>query len=248
MTFDPRAAIRKSALEVLFNILKDHGHLFSQSFWANVFSCEIFPIFSFLFDKEAYKEGCCSPNSGPLHPDGGSIWDSETSVVAAECLIDLFVQFFDLLRPQLHGVVSILVCFIRSPGQGPSSAGVAGLMRLAADLRGKLSEDDWRDIFLCLKEAAGSSLPGFVKLLKNMDRVEVPIVTGPNDEMESSSGCGDGSQDDSLQTAGYIVSRMKVHIALQLLIIQVHFSLLHHTLMFQFLSKPSLKSFHVSCM
>ncbi|KAL7082955.1 hypothetical protein ACP275_14G132100 [Erythranthe tilingii] len=226
LTSDPRAAIRKSALEVLFNILKDHGHLFTQSFWANIFKCEIFPIFGFPLDsKEAYKEeGCFSPVSGPLHPDGGSIWDSESSVVAAECLIDLFVQFFDLVRAQLHQVVSILVGFIRSQGQGPSSAGVAALMRLAADLRGKLSEDDWRDIFLCLREAAGSSLPGFVKLLKTMDTIEIPDVTRPNDEIESSSGRGvikDGSEDDNLQTGAYIISRMKVHIALQLLIIQV---------------------------
>lgn len=227
MTSDPRAAIRKSALEVLFNILKDHGQLFSQPFWANVFNCAIFPIFSFTVDsKEAHKEDSCSLNSSPLHPDG-NIWDSETSVVAAECLIDLFVHFFELVRPQLHGVVSILAGFIKSPGQGPSSAGVAALMRLAADLGCKLSEEEWQDIFLCLKEAAESSLPGFVKLLKTMDSIEVPDVIRPNNEMESSTGHGvinDGPEDDNLQTVAYIVSRMKVHIAVQLLIIQVHLS------------------------
>ncbi|KAK6143318.1 hypothetical protein DH2020_023666 [Rehmannia glutinosa] len=223
LTSDPRAAIRKSSLEVLFNILKDHGHLFSQPFWANVFKCAIFPIFSFTFEAHM-GDDCCLPNSGPLHPDG-SIWDSETSVVAAECLIDLFVHFFDLVKPQLHGVLSILVRFIRSPGQGPSSAGVAALMRLTADLRGKLSEEEWRDIFLCLKEAAESSLPAFIKLLKTMDTIEVPDVTPPYNEMESSSDHGvinEGSEDDNLQTVAYIVSRMKVHIALQLLIIQTH--------------------------
>ncbi|KAK6120849.1 hypothetical protein DH2020_045405 [Rehmannia glutinosa] len=222
LTSDPRAAIRKSSLEVLFNILKDHGHLFSQPFWANVFKCAIFPIFSFTFEAHM-GDDCCLPNSGPLHPDG-SIWDSETSVVAAECLIDLFVHFFDLVKPQLHGVLSILVRFIRSPGQGPSSAGVAALMRLTADLRGKLSEEEWRDIFLCLKEAAESSLPAFIKLLKTMDTIEVPDVAPPYNEMESSSDHGvinEGSEDDNLQTVAYIVSRMKVHIALQLLIIQV---------------------------
>ncbi|KAL0386805.1 UNVERIFIED_CONTAM: Brefeldin A-inhibited guanine nucleotide-exchange protein 1 [Sesamum radiatum] len=162
LTWDPRSAIRKSALEVLFNILKDHGHLFPQPFWAYVFNCAIFPIFT-VDSKEARKEDSGSLNSGPMHPDG-SLWDSVTSVVAAECLIDLFIHFFDLIRAQLHGVVSILVEFVISPGQGPSSAGVAALMRLAADLRGKLLEDEWLDIFLCLKEAAGSNLSGFAKL------------------------------------------------------------------------------------
>ncbi|KAG8364462.1 hypothetical protein BUALT_Bualt19G0131300 [Buddleja alternifolia] len=225
LTWDPRSAIRKSALEVLFNILKDHGHLFPSPFWVNVFNCAIYPIFSFTFErKDAHKENdCFSLNSRPLHPDG-SIWDSGTSVVAAECLVDLFVNFFDMVRPQLHGVVSILAGFIRSPVQGPSSAGVAALMRLAADLQGNLLEEEWRDIFLCLKEAAGSSLPGFVKLLKTVDSIELPDVARPSNEMELSSGSeviNDGSDDDNLQTVAYIVSRMKGHIAVQLLISQV---------------------------
>ncbi|XP_057805875.1 brefeldin A-inhibited guanine nucleotide-exchange protein 1 [Salvia miltiorrhiza] len=215
LTSDPRAAIRKSALEVLFNILKDHGQLFTQPFWANVFNCAIFPIFRITVDIK---------DSVPLHPDG-NIWDSETSVVAAECLIDLFVHFFDLVRTQMHGVVSILVGFMKSPGQAPSSAGVAALMRLAADLGSKLSEDEWQDIFLCLKEAAESSLPGFVKLLKIMDNIEIPDVS-PDTEIELSTVHGvnnDGSEDDNekLQTMAYIVSRMKVHINIQLLVIQV---------------------------
>ncbi|GFP96991.1 brefeldin a-inhibited guanine nucleotide-exchange protein 1 [Phtheirospermum japonicum] len=226
LTSDPRAAIRKSSLEVLFNILKDHGHLFSQPFWANVFKCAIFPIFSFTVDnKEAYTgDNGCSLKIGSLHPPDESIWDSETSVVAAECLTDLFVHFFDSVRPQLHEVISILARFIRSPGRGPSSAGVAALMRLTADLRGKFFEEEWRDIFLCLEEAARSSLPAFMKLLKTIDSIEVPDVTPPNNEMESSSDHGviiDGSEDENLQTVSYIVSRMKIHIALQLLIIQV---------------------------
>ncbi|KAH6813250.1 SEC7-like guanine nucleotide exchange family protein [Perilla frutescens var. frutescens] len=225
LTSDPRAAIRKSSLEVLFNILKDHGQLFTQPFWANVFNCAIFPIFSITVDiKEAHKEDSCS-NAASLHPEG-NIWDSETSVVAAECLIDLFVHFFGLVRTQMHGVVSILVGFIKSPGQGPSSAGVAALMRLAADLGCKISEDEWQDIFLCLKEAAESNLPGFVKLLKTMDHIEIPDVSQPSNEMELSTGHGainDGFEDDNdkLQTVAYIVSRMKVHINTQLLLIQV---------------------------
>lgn len=218
MTSDPRAAIRKSALEVLFNILKDHGQLFSQPFWANVFNCSIFPIFNFTVDnKDVHKEE--GSHSLSLPPDA-NIWDSESCVIAAECFVDLFVHFFDLVRPQMHGVVSILVAFIKSPGQGPSSAGVAALMRLAADLGYKFSEEEWQDIFLCLNTAAESSLPGFVKLLKTMDNIELA-----NDEIESSTGHGVLNEDDNMQTVAYIVSRMKAHIAVQLLIIQVCLSL-----------------------
>ncbi|KAK4491498.1 hypothetical protein RD792_002248 [Penstemon davidsonii] len=225
LTSDPRSAIRKSALEVLFNILKDHGHLFSKSFWASVFESVIFPIFSFTHDsKETLKEyDCSSPTSRSPHPDG-SIWDSESSTVSAECLVDLFAHFFNLVRPQLCGVVSILSGFIIIPGQGPSNAGVAALMRLAADLRGRLSEEEWRNIFFCLKKAAESSLPGLRKLLKTMENIEVPDISQPSNDAESSFSHGvknDNFEDDNLQTAAYVVSRIKGHIGVQLLIIQV---------------------------
>lgn len=224
MTSDPRSAIRKSALEVLFNILKDHGHLFSQPFWSNVFNSMIFPVFHSTFDSKVdQKDDCSSPSARFRHSDG-SAWDSETSAIAAQCLSDLFVHFFDSVRSQLLGVVMILVGFIRSPGQGPSSAGVAALMRLVADLRSNLFENEWRDIFLCLKEAAASSFPGLLKLLKTMDSVEVPDVAPPKNDMELASGNGavnDDPEDDNLQTAAYVVSRMKSHITMQLLILQV---------------------------
>lgn len=223
LTSDPRSAIRKSALEVLFNILKDHGHLFSQSFWSNVFKSMIFPVFHSTFDSKDQKDDCSSPSARFRHSDG-SAWDSETSAIAAQCLSDLFVHFFDSVRSQLIGVVTILVGFIRSPGQGPSSAGVAALMRLVAYLKSNLFEKEWRDIFLCLKEAAASSFPGLLKLLKTMDSVEVPDVTQPKSDMELTSGSGavnDDPEDDNLQTAAYVVSRMKSHITMQLLILQV---------------------------
>lgn len=225
LTSDPRSAIRKSALEVLFNILKDHGHLFSSPFWINVFNSVIFPIFSFVHDgRDAQKKDDLHLQSSESpHPDR-NIWDSETSALAVECLVDLFVCFFEMLRSQLPIVVSILAGFIRSSGQGPSSAGVAALMRLTTDLRGRLSEEEWLDIFLALKEAAISSLPGFLKLLRTMDSIDVPEVARSNNDTEKSSGLRithDDSEDDNLQTAAYVVSRVKSHLSIQLLVIQV---------------------------
>ncbi|CAI9756430.1 unnamed protein product [Fraxinus pennsylvanica] len=225
LTSDPRSAIRKSALEVLFNILKDHGHLFSSPFWINIFNSVIFPIFSSVRDsRDAQKKDDCYLKSFESpHPDR-NIWDSETSALAVECLVDLFVSFFEMVRTQLPSVVLILAGFIRSSGQGPSSAGVAALMRLTTDLRGRLLEEEWLDIFLSLKEAAISSLPGFLKLLRTMDSIEVPEVARSNNDTEKSSGLGishDDSEHDNLQTAAYVVSRVKSHLSMQLLIIQV---------------------------
>lgn len=225
LTSDPRSAVRKGALEVLFNILKDHGLLFSRPFWNSVFNSVVFPMFNFVNEKKEtqFNDDQSSPSSRSPHPEG-SMWDSETSTVAVQCLVDLFVRFFNVLQSQLPGVVSILAGFIRSPGQGPASTGVAALMRLAGDLGGRLSEREWADIFLALKKAVSSSLPGFLKLVRSMDSIEVPDIAHSYNDPELYSNHGmtnDDSEDDNLQTAAYVVSRMKSHISAQLLIIQV---------------------------
>lgn len=225
LTSDPRSAIRKSSLEVLFNILKDHGHLFSRTFWAGVFSLVVFPIFNFVSDKggtDANNDQVLQA-SRPPHPDVGT-WDSETSAVAAQCLVDLFVSFFNVVRSQLLAVVSILTGFIKSPVQAPASTGVTALVRLADDLSSRLSEDEWKAIFIALKEVTASTLPRFSKVITIMDDMEVPEVpqASPDLEMLSDNGLtNDDIGDDTLQTAAYVVSRMKSHIAMQLLIIQV---------------------------
>nr|KYP37697.1 Brefeldin A-inhibited guanine nucleotide-exchange protein 2 [Cajanus cajan] len=224
LTSDPRSAIRKSSLEVLFNILKDHGHLFSHTFWNSIFCSVIFPVYNLVSGKREMnlQEAHCSP-SVSVHNEG-STWDSETYSVAAECLIDLFVTFFDVVRSQLPGVVSVLTEFIRSPVQGPASTGVAGLVRLTGDLGNRLSEEEWKEVFLCLKDAAMSTVPGFMKVLRTMNNIEVPHVSQPSADLESSSDhdlTNDEFDDDNLQTATYVVSRMKNHIAMQLLIVQV---------------------------
>ncbi|KAF7841655.1 brefeldin A-inhibited guanine nucleotide-exchange protein 1-like isoform X1 [Senna tora] len=219
LTCDPRSAIRKTSLEVLFNILKDHGHLFSRPFWNSLFGSVIFPLYISVSGKRDVND--CSTSVS--HPEG-STWDSETSAVAAECLIDLFVTFFDMVRSQLPGVVSVLTEFIRSPVQGPASTGVAGLVRLTHELGSRFSEEEWKGIFLALKEAAASTVPGFMKVLRTMNNIDVPNISQSSADADRSSDhelTNDDFDDDNLQTAAYVVSRMKSHIAMQLLIAQV---------------------------
>ncbi|KAL8267972.1 hypothetical protein R6Q59_001770 [Mikania micrantha] len=223
LTSDPRLAIRKSSLEVLFNILKDHGHVFSRSFWITVINSVIFPIFKNVSgDKE--DKAVSSPKS--------SCWDSETCSVATRCLVDLFVNFFGMMRAHLGSVVSLVAGLLKNTGQGCARSGVSGLMRLASDLGGMLTEDEWSCVFLSLKETAASLLPDFLKVLRIMDRIDIGMPTVAQSSfyddddvgemtLTSSNGTIEGNDDDNLQTAGYIVSRMKTHISTQLLIIQV---------------------------
>ncbi|KAK9667084.1 hypothetical protein RND81_14G231700 [Saponaria officinalis] len=226
LTSDTRLAIRKSALEVLFNILKDHGSLFSRPFWDVIFKLIIFPIFSSGRDDKDDNEvntdqSMQSSRNSSLQE---SSWDSETSSVAAECLVDLFVTFFSVVRSQLPNAVTLLTSFIKTPGKGPVKTGISALVRLTNELGARLSEDDWRGIFIALKDAAGSTIPGFLKLLRTMDSIKIPDGAQSYGGFETSSDYEKNSNDlddDHLRTAAYVVSRMKSHISLQLVIIQV---------------------------
>ncbi|KAM7258168.1 hypothetical protein ACFE04_013909 [Oxalis oulophora] len=224
LTSDPRSAIRKSSVEVLFNILKDHGHLFSRPFWVGVFNTVVFPIFSGVSGKkDAQLKNNEDEESESPHPER-STWDPQTAAVAAKCLVDLFVSSYGGVRTQLPRVVSILTGFITSPLQGPASTGVAALLRLASELGRRLSDDEWREIFLALKEAALSTVPGFMKVLRTLDDIEIPDNSEFYDDNDTSSDPGltnDDIEYDNLQTAGYVISKMKSHIAVQLLIAQV---------------------------
>ncbi|XP_022743959.1 brefeldin A-inhibited guanine nucleotide-exchange protein 1-like isoform X2 [Durio zibethinus] len=225
LTSDSRLAIRKSSLEVLFNILKDHGHLFSRTFWIGVFSSVVLPIFNGVCEKRdmRVKDEQDSPTPESPHPDG-STWDTETSTMAAECLVDLFISFYNVLRPQLSNVVSVLTGYLRGSLRGHVNTGVAAMIRLTGELGSRLSEDEWQEIFLALKEAATSTLPGFMKLLRTMDDIKVPDNSESYANTETSSDHGltnDNLEEDNLQTVAYVVSRMKSHIAIQLLIMQV---------------------------
>ncbi|KAE8698513.1 Brefeldin A-inhibited guanine nucleotide-exchange protein 1 [Hibiscus syriacus] len=71
----------KEFVERAFNILKDHGHLFSQTFWISVFSSIVLPIFNGTCGKGdmAVKDKQDSPTSKSSHPDGKYLRSSTKS-------------------------------------------------------------------------------------------------------------------------------------------------------------------------
>ncbi|KAG7548891.1 Armadillo-type fold [Arabidopsis suecica] len=198
LTSDSRSAIRKSPLEVLFNILNDHGHLV----WGEN-------------DMLSKDEQSSSPSTFSPRPNEAS-WDAETSAMAAQSLVDLFVSFFTVIRSQLSSVVSLLDGLIRSPAQGPTVAGVGALLRLADKLGGSFSEDEWKEIFFAVKEAASLTLSSFMKILRTVD--DIPDEETLSDQDFSNE---DDVDEDSLQIVSYVVSRTKSHITVQLQVVQV---------------------------
>lgn len=220
LTSDSRSSIRKSSVEVLFNILMDHGNLFSRPFWNAIFKFVVFPILSCRVDKDDDQSAQLSKDSSPNE----SPWDSETSSVAANRLVDLFVTFFDVVRSQLPNAVTVLADFIKSPGPSPAKTGIAALVRLTSELGTRLSEDDWRGMLMAIKDAAASTLPGFLRVLRTMDHIDIPDASQSYQSYDLSSDnekLNNDLEDYNLQTAAYVASRMKSHVAVQLVIIQL---------------------------
>ncbi|RID77374.1 hypothetical protein BRARA_A00294 [Brassica rapa] len=215
---DRRPAIRKRSIEVLFNILMDHGHLFTRPFWAAIFSSIILPVFNnmrsktdMLFEESSSGD---SPSSASLHTEE-TTWDAETSTLALQLLVDLLANFFSSVRSQLSSVVSIILAFIKSPVQGSTGSGISVLLRLADGLARSASEDEWTEVFLALKEAASLTFAGFMKVLRTMDDIE---------DVETSSGQSvdkDDLDDDNLHIMSYVVSRTKKHIDVLSQIVEV---------------------------
>ncbi|KAJ3679015.1 hypothetical protein LUZ60_017026 [Juncus effusus] len=212
LTTDSRLTIRKGALEVLFDILKDHGHLFSPPFWASIFETVIYPIFS-------NKSDVLSDTS--TEDEASSAL--ETQILASRCLVDLYPTVFDAVRPELGSVVNIVVGFIKSPYQQAAGAGVAHMQRLMENLGSLLTSGEWEMILERMKEAAESNFAAFTRIVRMMEDVEIPDnkVDGFSEmEIYSESELINDEEEANMETASYAIVRMKSHLSLQLSLLQ----------------------------
>lgn len=243
-------------MEVLFHILKDHGHLFSSKFWVSIFKSAIYPIFR---KEHKLHDGHQISTEDSYEQFGEESRNDEINAVAAGCLVDLLVTFFDVVRCQFVHVVEILSIYIRSPYRQSSSTGLSDLLRLTNHLGSNLSETEWRHILLALKNSAAFSFPVVTQVAKAMSEVEIPDVfqsysdAGEYSDRESFN---DDEEDANMEKASYIVVRLKDHIALLLSIIEaaqkiytVHqksFSAAHITIFLDILSSISSHSSELS--
>ncbi|KAJ4845556.1 Brefeldin A-inhibited guanine nucleotide-exchange protein 2 [Turnera subulata] len=221
LSFDPRPEIRKSALQVLFETLRNHGHLFSLPLWERVFESVLFPIFDYVRHAidptggdspgEAIDDG-----AGELEQDA---WLYETCTLALQLVVDLFVKFYTTVNPLLRKVLMLLVSFIRRPHQSLAGIGIAAFVRLMSNAGDLFSEEKWLEVVLSLKEAANATLPDFSFLVNedSMARTQGHGLSGQN--------VGTGSTDEDserLMTRRLYasISDAKCRAAVQLLLIQ----------------------------
>ncbi|KAJ4956904.1 hypothetical protein NE237_013687 [Protea cynaroides] len=224
LSFDTRPDIRQSSLQVLFNTLRNHGHLFSLPLWERVFDSVLFPIFDYV--RHAIDpSGGDSPALG-LEGDTNELdqdaWLYETCTLALQLVVDLFVKFYNTVNPLLRKVLMLLISFIKRPHQNLAGIGIAAFVRLMSNAGNLYSEEKWLEVVLSLKEAANATVPDFSHIIDGsiVNRNQEDSSAQSNSESAESIMPGDNLE--SLRTSDlyFVISDAKCRAAVQLLLIQ----------------------------
>ncbi|KAF8687786.1 hypothetical protein HU200_042722 [Digitaria exilis] len=211
LTTDPRLTIKKGAVGVLFDILKDHGHLFSQMIWADMLERIVYPLFN---SEMSTPSDQISTSNLP---------DLETQTLAMKCLVGLFVNFFDVIRPELARIASIVTNFVRSPYKHCATTGVSAVMHLTEGVSNKLSEEEWKEILVCFKESVKHTFVIFSKIVRMMQDIEIPDRFDSYSETEQyldHEMYNNDEEEANMETASYAIVKLKNHMALLLVVIQ----------------------------
>eukprot|EP00250_Pteridium_aquilinum_P020997 c25007_g1_i1 orf=351-5705(+) len=220
LSFDPRPDIRKSALDILFDTLRFHGHLFSLGLWERVFDSVLFPIFDSVrramdppFEKRE-AEGLDIEQT-EVEIDA---WLYETCTLALQLVVDLFVKFYGVVNPLVGKILHLLTGFIKRSHQSLAAIGVAAFVRLISNAGNLFSDEKWLEVLSALKEAALETLPDVIKVVESAEMQVARTMqqhglrTGYTERNDNV-----GSLTNRLH---YAVSDMKSRTAVQLLLVQ----------------------------
>ncbi|XP_019432960.1 PREDICTED: brefeldin A-inhibited guanine nucleotide-exchange protein 2-like isoform X2 [Lupinus angustifolius] len=219
LSFDPRSEIRQNALQVLFETLRKHGHLFSLPLWERVFESVLFPIFDYVW--HAIDPSGSSSQVNEVGTDAEldqDAWLYETCTLTLQLVVDIFVKFYNTVNPLLRKVLMLLVSFIKRPHQGLAGIGIAEFVRLMSNAGEQFSDEKWLEVVLSLKEAVHDTLPNFSFLdsVESVIRIHEHVSTAEDDRDTAESGL---PHNRTHHLYAYL-SDAKCRAAVQLLLIQ----------------------------
>ncbi|KAL6648463.1 hypothetical protein ACP70R_012687 [Stipagrostis hirtigluma subsp. patula] len=225
LTFDLRPEIRKSALQVLFDTLRNHGHLFSLPLWEKVFDSVLFPIFDYV--RHAIDPSSSSPQGQSVENDPAELdqdaWLYETCTLALQLVVDLFVKFYDTVNPLLKKVLSLLTSFIKRPHQSLAGIGIAAFVRLMSSAGSMFVDEKWLEVVLSLKEATTETLPDFSYIASGAYLQNAPAENGgSSDKREDESRPSEDENEEASRSRNlyFAIGDAKCRAAVQLLLIQ----------------------------
>ncbi|CAD6336232.1 unnamed protein product [Miscanthus lutarioriparius] len=149
--------------------------------------------------------------------------DLETQTLAVKCLVGLFVNFFDVIRPELGRTASIVTFFIRSPYKHCATIGVSAIMRLAEGVGNKLSKEEWKEILILFRESVTHTFIMFSKIVRMMQDIDIPDRIDSYSETEQyldQEMYGNDEEEANMETTSYAIVKLKNHMALLLMVIQ----------------------------
>ncbi|RWV90723.1 hypothetical protein GW17_00047053 [Ensete ventricosum] len=227
LTFDLRPDIRQSALQVLFDTLRNYGHHFSLPLWEKVFDSVLFPIFDSV--RHAVDPSGETLQGQGLENDTAEVdqeaWLYETCKLALQLVVDLFVKFYDTVNPLLEKVLTLLTSFIKRPHQSLAGIGITAFVRLMSNAGSLFVETKWEVVVLSLKEAAKATLPDFSYISSGAYLDNATSENG-NSSLGRDNGESRGSADDDFEglrarNLYFAIGDAKCRAAVQLLLIQV---------------------------
>ena len=189
LTFDGREAIRQRARKSLFDILQFHGHTFSVEFWNRIFESVLFPIFDNV-RAEIIDATTFVSLSQKATID---TWLFET---CSECLhdaIDLFVNFFSVVKSIFPKMLQLLVGFMSRGHRDVSPIGAAALFKLLQDLGGSMDATMWDLAIEHLVMVVNTTMPNLKRLFPNV-APEAGTHGGGNANRRSSLTSGSGAR------------------------------------------------------
>lgn len=222
LSFDPRPDIRKSALQVLFDTLRNHGHLFSPALWERVYDSVLFPLFDYV--RHAIDPTGRRVHGDDLEDEGNDTeqdaWLYETCTLALQLAVDLFVKFYNSVNHLLKKVMTLLISFIKRPHQSLAGIGVAAFVRLMNNAGGLFSDERWQEVALSLKEAAAETLPDFMKIIHVMDDIDMAGAAEEHNITGDASISNEEMEARGITKLQLAITDAKCRTAVQLLLIQ----------------------------
>lgn len=222
-----RAEIRKTALQALFDTLENYGHIFSLPLWDKVFDFVLFPLFDYARHAvepsvENMQTEDFECNSSEPDQDG---WLYETCKLALELVVDLFVRFYNIVNPLLRKMLMLLTSFIKRPHQSLAGIGITTFTRLISKSGSLLTEENWLEAFLSLKEAAEATAPNFSfissdSLLADVVKETTQFSFGSTTE-GSARYTNEELEGKKARALYFALTDVRCRVAVQLLLIQV---------------------------
>ena len=164
LTFDPRPTVRRSALDVLFDILHEHGACYSKGFWAKVFERMLLPIFDSVQVDDIDLATFVSAEAASEEAERDR-WLYETCSHCLHHLIDLMVKFYPLVHQQLPKVLLKIKAFMLRTHHSLACVGVTAMERLITRSGPFMDRDMWQAAMAGILEVARETVPDLAKVV-----------------------------------------------------------------------------------